>query len=67
MTKTLPNGTLICNKHCLTETEYKGYKIYKNISHGTIVYSVLIDGKLEGKMCKLQYAKELIDNGFWNK
>lgn len=67
MSKTLPSCTFICGKHCLTETEYKGYKIYKVISRGIERYSVLINDRLDGRYCKLKYAKENIDNGFYSK
>ena len=67
MSKKLPSCTFICGEHCLTETEYKGYKIYKVYSRGTEKYSVLIDDRLDGIYWKLKYAKENIDNGYYSK
>lgn len=64
MSKTLPSCTFINGKHCLTETIYKGYKIYKIYSRGIERYSILKDGIFSGFYLKLKYAKDEIDS--WN-
>ena len=61
MAKRLGGCVFIDGKHCITETNYKGYKIYKVISKGLQYYQILKDGKLDGMFWKLIYAKEEID------
>ena len=61
MAKKLKSCTFIDGRHCLTETEYKGYKIYKITHTGLEYYQILIDGKLSGMYIKLKYAKDEVD------
>ena len=61
MTKRLESCTFIDGIHCLTETIYKGYKIYKITNHGLEYYQILKDEKLNGMYMKLKYAKQEID------
>lgn len=61
MSKRLNSLTFIDGKHCLTETDYKGYKIYKVSSKGLEYYSIFIDNKLNGTFWKLKHAKDEVD------
>lgn len=61
MAKKLSDYTFINGTHCLTETDYKGYKIYKVNSRGLEYYQVLVDNKLKGMHFYLKYAKKYVD------
>lgn len=61
MAKQLNRYTFIDGKQCLTETNYKGHKIYKVHYRSLDYYQILEDGKLKGVFWKLKDAKEKID------
>lgn len=61
MAKKLKSCTFIDGVHCLTETNYKDYKIYKVTHRGLEYYQILKDEKLIGMFSKLIYAKDEID------
>ena len=63
MTKRLPNYTFVNRKQCLTETIYKGKKIYKVRSSRIEYYQILDNDELKGFYSKQRYAKEQIDKG----